>query len=321
MGDLPFEKTEKEVLIKSESEALVGLAPHERTAEQLLEYGIVLIDKPSGPSSHEVSSFVQKILKIDKAGHSGTLDPGVTGVLPVAMGKGTRIVQALLNAGKEYITLMHLHDEVTPRELKEAFKKFKGKIKQFPPQKSAVKRRWRYRSVYYVEVLEVDGKDVLFKIGCEAGTYIRKYVHDMGEYLGVGAHMQELRRSKAGPFNDQELITLQDLSDAYHYHKEGDSTMLKQYIQPLERGVDHLHKVWIHDGAIKPLSHGVNLMVPGIAKLHQGIEPDMMVAVMSQKNQLIALGRAHLSSKKLLEEEKGLGVDIQKVFYFDNETN
>jgi len=191
---------------------------------------------------------------------------------------------------------------------------------QFPPQKSAVKRRWRYRSVYYVEVLEVDGKDVLFKIGCEAGTYIRKYIHDMGEHLGVGAHMQELRRTKAGPFNDRDMVTLQDLSDAFHYYKEeGDDTMIKKYIKPLETAVEHLHKVWIHDGAVKPLSHGVNLMVPGIAKLHQGIEPDMMVAVMSQKDQLIALGRSHLSSKKLLEEEKGLGVDIQKVFYFDNE--
>ena len=217
MGDLPFEKTEKQILIRSESIGEIGLAQNERSAEQLLDHGIVIIDKPSGPSSHEVSSFVQKIIKIDKAGHTGTLDPGVTGVLPVALGKGTKIVQALLNSGKEYIALMHLHDEVTPRQLKDAFKKFKGKIKQFPPQKSAVKRRWRYRSVYYVEVLEVDGRDVLFKIGCEAGTYIRKYIHDMGEHLGVGAHMQELRRTKAGPFSDRDMVTLQDLSDAFHY--------------------------------------------------------------------------------------------------------
>ncbi|MBR9700767.1 RNA-guided pseudouridylation complex pseudouridine synthase subunit Cbf5 [Candidatus Woesearchaeota archaeon] len=176
MGNLPFERRDVKVIEKTKAKTSnkFGKKPSERSVKELLERGIVVIDKPPGPTSHQVSAYVQKILKIPKSGHSGTLDPGVTGVLPVALNKGTRIVQSLLTAGKEYICLMHLHKEVPREQLDEVLKQFIGKIKQLPPIKSAVKRRWRYRKIYYLELLDVQGQEILFRVGCQAGTYIRK---------------------------------------------------------------------------------------------------------------------------------------------------
>src|SRR3989339_313071 len=118
---LPFEKIKREILIKKEEETnpALGCYPDKRPIEKLIQYGVVNIDKPSGPTSHQVSDYVQKILNIKKSGHSGTLDPGVTGVLPIALEKATRVVQVLLISGKEYIALMHLHKKVGEQKIKE----------------------------------------------------------------------------------------------------------------------------------------------------------------------------------------------------------
>ena len=213
---LPFEEVKRDILVKREAETSpkFGCKPEDRTAEQLLNLGIINIDKPKGPTSHQVSAYVQKILDSCKGGHSGTLDPKVTGVLPTAVGKATRIVQALLVAGKEYVCLMHVHKELPQDQIFKVMKEFTGKITQLPPVKSAVKRQWRERSVYYIDVLDIVGQDVLFIIGCQAGTYIRKICHDIGKSLGCGAHMAELRRTKAGPFSESTLVSLHDLTDA-----------------------------------------------------------------------------------------------------------
>ncbi len=313
---LPAEKFDRKILIKVEEEGKFGIKPENRPVEQIMNYGIINIDKPKGPTSHQVSDYLQKILHISKSGHSGTLDPAVTGCLTIATGKATRIVQALLSAGKEYVALMHLHHEIDTKTIKKAFKKMTGTIRQLPPIKSAVKRQYRYRKIYYIEILEIEGQDVLFKIGCEAGTYIRKYIHDFGELVGTGAHMQELRRSKVGPFNEETLVTLQDLTDAYFYWKEEKKEdLLRKYIQPIESATVHLPKVWVSDSAIKSLVNGASLNIPGVVKLHDQIEPDQMVAVMTLKNELIALGKSKLTSKKILEQEKGIAVNISKVFY------
>jgi H/ACA ribonucleoprotein complex subunit 4 len=210
------------IFIKKEAIGQYGNLPEARSTEDLLSYGIVNIDKPKGPTSHQCSGYVKKILKIKKAGHSGTLDPNVTGVQPIALGRATRMAQFLLKAPKEYICLMHLHKEISQADIEATFEKFQGKIKQIPPIKSAVKRQERVREIYETEILEIDGQDVLFRIKCQAGTYIRKYCDDFGKESGVGAHMAELRRTQAGPFREEDnLITLNDLQDAYHYYTEG----------------------------------------------------------------------------------------------------
>ncbi len=312
-----IENIERKVLVRKQAETdqKLGCAPEDRKTEEIINYGIANIDKPKGPTSHQVSDFVQKILHINKSGHSGTLDPAVTGVLPIALGAGTRIVQAILKAGKEYVAIMHLHKHVEENELKETIEKhFTGKIQQMPPLKSSVKRQLRSRTVYYFDILEIDGRDVLFKVGTEAGTYIRKLIHDLGKKLGCGAHMAELRRTKAGPFDESSLCTLQELTDAYYFWKEEkNDKFLRKIIQPIEEGVKHLPKVWVFDTTADSLCHGADLKVPGISKVHNNILKNDVVAVMALKNELVALGTAEMNSEEMLAD-KGIAIRIEKVF-------
>ena len=314
---LPFEQIQRKILIRKEAETSYnyGCAPEERKTEEIVNYGIVNIDKPKGPTSHQVSDYVQKILHINKSGHSGTLDPNVVGVLPIALGRGTRIVQTLLTAGKEYVAIMHLHKEVDEKRLMEIIKtNFLGKIMQMPPIKSSVKRQLRQRTVYYFEMLEIDGKDVLFKVGTEAGTYIRKLIYDIGQKLKVGAHMAELRRTKAGPFDESTLFTLHELQDAYYFWKqETNEKFIRKIIQPVENGVNHLPKIWVFDTTVESLCHGIDLKVPGISKLNDSINEEDIVAIMTLKGELIALGASQTNSESMLAE-KGLAVRTDKVF-------
>jgi H/ACA ribonucleoprotein complex subunit 4 len=313
---LPFEKIERTVIEfkKAKTDSKFGHDSNNRDINTLLDYGIICINKPKGPTSHQVSAYAKKILGITKSGHSGTLDPKVTGVLPVALGRGTRIVQALLPSGKEYICIMHLHDIVEEQKIREAIESFIGKIKQLPPIKSSVKRQWRYRKIYYIDILEIDEKDVLFRVGCQAGTYIRKLCHDIGEKIGTGAHMAELIRTKAGPFNDSEMYTLQELRDALEFYKEGDETFIRKIIKPIEYGVAHMPKVWILDSAIEAICHGTDLAAPGVVKMESDIQVDEDIAVMSLKDELIALGKIKMLPKDLKVNNKGIAVKIEKVF-------
>ncbi|MBR9691814.1 RNA-guided pseudouridylation complex pseudouridine synthase subunit Cbf5 [Candidatus Woesearchaeota archaeon] len=317
MNRLPFEKIKREVLIKKESETDPGLGEdiNKRAVEELIQYGVINLDKPKGPTSHEVSDYVKKILKIKKAGHSGTLDPAVTGVLPTALGRATRIVDSLLKSGKEYVCIMHLHKEVDEDKIRKVMKKFVGKNKQRPPIKSAVKRVERFREVYYLDIMEIDGKDVLFRVGCEAGTYIRVLCHQIGLALKTGAHMAELRRTKAGPFKEDTLVTLQDLTDAFWYwENEKKDDYIRRCILPIEFAVEHLPKIWVFDNTVDSLCHGIDLKIPGISKLESDIEPEQAAAVMTLKNELIAVGTSRLTSKKMMKQDKGIAVKIHKVF-------
>ncbi|MBW2963512.1 RNA-guided pseudouridylation complex pseudouridine synthase subunit Cbf5 [Candidatus Woesearchaeota archaeon] len=283
--------------------------------EELINYGIVNIDKPSGPTSHQVADFVQKILGIKKAGHSGTLDPKVTGILVLGLSRATRLVHVLLTGGKEYVGIMHLHKLVDEKEIKKTVKKFfVGKIKQTPPIKSAVKREEREREIYEFEVLEVNGQDVLFRVSCQAGTYIRKLCHDLGKQLGVGAHMAELRRTRVGPFDESTTFTLQDLKDAYVLWKEeGNEKFIRRVIQPVESVVKNLPKVKVNDGAKESLLHGRDLAIPGIAELSEFVKDDV-VALMNKKGELIGLGTAAMSTEEIEKKKKGIAVRTEKVF-------
>tara|TARA_Y100000310_G_C20679477_1_gene815055 strand:+ start:1908 stop:2558 length:651 start_codon:yes stop_codon:yes gene_type:complete len=213
---------------------------------------------------------------------------------------------------------MHLHKEVDKETIKKTLNEFVGDIEQLPPIKSAVKRQLRTRTIYYVEILEIKGQDVLFKIGCQAGTYIRKYVHDLGQKLKVGAHMAQLRRTKAGPFDESTLHTLQDLEDAFYFYKhDNNDKFLRKIIQPVESAIQHLPKVWVFDSTIPSLTHGINLKVPGISKLNQGIEKRSLVAIMSLKDELVALGTSRMDSNDMLKD-KGVAIDTNKVFLRSN---
>ncbi|OEC88044.1 MULTISPECIES: RNA-guided pseudouridylation complex pseudouridine synthase subunit Cbf5 [Methanobacterium] len=307
-----------DLLIKAEGETDpdYGTFPDERPIEDHIKRGIVNLDKPSGPTSHEIDSWVKRILGVEKTGHGGTLDPKVTGVLPIGIDYATRAIQMLLGADKEYVCLMHMHEEISETEIREILKEFQGKIFQTPPLKSAVKREMRVRNIYYVNILEIDGQDVLFKIGCEGGTYIRKYCHDVGEALGIGAHMAELRRTKSGPFTEDEtLTTLQDLTDAYHIWKEeGDESFIRDCILPMELAVKHLPKIIIRDSAVDAVCHGADLAAGGIISLDDKIKENDTVAIMTLKGELVAAGESLKTSKEIYKANKGIVIDIKKVF-------
>lgn len=314
---LPFERIKRELFTRkrSKTNSKFGTDPDKRSVEELLEYGIIDINKPRGPTSHQVSAYAQKILDVKKAGHAGTLDPNVTGVLPLALGRGTRIVQALINTGKEYVCILYLHKPVEEKKIREVMASFVGKIKQLPPLKSAIKRQERYRKIYYLDILEIDGQSVLFTVGCQAGTYIRKLCHDIGEKLGTKGHMAELVRTKAAVFKFVDSFMLQDIADAFWYYKnEGNEKFIRKVIQPIEAAAVHLPKVYVLDTSIASLCHGVDLAVPGISKVESDIQLDETIAVMSLKGELIALGNAKMISKDMLKKEKGIAVKIEKVF-------
>ncbi len=311
MGKLPFEKITRERII---SEGFKFIKAQQPTIDGLLHNGIILVDKPAGPTSHQVSDQIKKILKLPKAGHSGTLDPNVTGLLPVALDKGTKVIQALLNAGKEYVCVMHVHEDIEEKKLKETIMSFVGKIRQLPPVKSAVKRQERTREVYSIEILEIKGRDVLFIVDCQGGTYIRKLCSDIGEKLGCGAHMAELRRTKAGPFSEKTIIKLHDLADAFHEHENGNDLELRKVILPIETGVKHLPKIWAKKTTVKSLCQGAQLKVQGVGAFETKIKKGEMVAVMTPENKLLLIGNAKFTSEELSNNPHGLVVKTLRVF-------
>ena len=306
-------------LIKSKSKTNpdYGCNPYERPIEEHISKGVINLDKPSGPSSHEVDSWVKRILHVNKTGHGGTLDPKVTGVLPIGIDTATRVSQLLLPAGKEYVCLMTMHKEMPEDQIYEIFDQFTGKIYQTPPVKSAVKRELRVRTIYYATIYEIKGKDVLFRIGCEAGTYIRTFCHDIGEALGCGAHMAELRRTRAGPFNERndDLVNLHDLTDAYHFWVEdGEESYLRNAIKPMEVAAEHLPQIFIKDSAVEAICQGAKLAAGGISMISKGIKRGDLVAIKSLKGELVASGIALSSTEEIMNADSGLVVDTNKVF-------
>lgn len=260
-------------------------------------------------------SWVKRILQLNRAGHSGTLDPQVTGVLPVMLENGTKIANYLLTAGKEYISIMRLHEPHPEEKIRAVCSEFVGNIFQRPPLRSSVKRRVRTRTIYYLDILEIDKQNVLFKVGCQAGTYIRKLIHDLGEVLGSGAHMAELRRTRTGPFReDKTLVGLHDLVDAYHFWKEdGTENLLRQYLQPLENGMRHLPQMVIRDTAVDAICHGANLAVAGVLQLHSDISKGDKVAIMTLKGELVGMATAQNTAERILDAKSGIVATIERV--------
>ena len=207
----------------------------EKSIKELLEFGIVNIDKSSGPTSFNISDFVRKKLNLRKTSHFGTLDPKVTGVLPIALNRACKLTGYFLGENKEYVGIMRFHEEISLEKIKEKIKeKFLGKILQTPPVKSRVKRQKREREILSFEILENQGRDYLFKTEVQGGTYIRKLIDDLGKELGTGAHMLELRRIRAGIFKEDSLVNLYELEKAVCEYKSGSEENLRRIIMPAE---------------------------------------------------------------------------------------
>jgi H/ACA ribonucleoprotein complex subunit 4 len=313
----PWE-VKRESLIKTEDRTnpKFGHIPFERPAEEYIKYGVINLDKTAGPTSHEVAAWTKKILKIDAIGHGGTLDPQVTGVLPITLEESTKIVQALLYAGKEYVCVMKLHGDVDEDKVRCVLAEFEDLLYQRPPLRSSVKRQIRTRRVYYNEFIEINGRNVLFKIGCEGGTYIRKLCYDIGEVLGVGAHMQELRRTRAGPFteNSSTHVNLHDIAYWFdEYKTKKDQAILRKFIQPMETALELIPKITVRDSAVDALCHGASLTAPGVVTVDTQIQKDTLIAVMSLKGEVITLSKATETTEQILEAKNGIVATPERV--------
>ena len=291
-----------------------GWAPSARPIQAVLDYGLVPLDKPRGPTSHEVVAWVRRLLGVEKAGHSGTLDPPVSGLLPIGLGHATKALSLLLLFPKEYRGVMRLHSSVPRRQLDGVVAEFTGEIFQRPPQRSSVSRQTRSRTIYELELTEPAGNLYLFRCLCQSGTYIRKLAYDIGEVLGVGATMVELRRTKVGPLGEgQGLTTLHQLNDAVFKLKNGDESALRKAILPIEDSLGDIKRIVIRDSAVDAICHGARLGIPGILSASYSIAKDDPIAIMSQKQELVAIGKAMLSTEEMRKLQRGLASTTERV--------
>ena len=310
--------------------------PEQRSLPELLRFGVVNLDKPPGPSAHQVAAWVRDLAddavgdlgtaagdvgdgragRITEAAHAGTLDPKVTGCLPVLTGEATRLAQAFLEGGKEYVAVLELH-RPAPADLERIVASFEAPLYQKPPRKSAVARRLRVREVYELEVLETRERRALLRIRCESGTYIRKLCHDLGLALGTGAHMGDLRRTATTPFDDASLVTLHDLVDALEWAKEGHTEQLRTVVQPAERAISHLPTVTIAESAAREVANGAPVYAPGVISADEEIyaaldaDPDdaPLVACFTPEGTAVCLGRPVGDP----DAEQGTVVDLERV--------
>lgn len=282
--------------------------------QQKLRRGLVVVDKPPGPTSHEVAMWTREILGVPKAGHVGTLDPRATGVLPVWLDRGVSLAAATVELDKEYVGLLRLHREVGRDRLEGLFREFTGPVYQRPPLRSAVEKRVRVRTIHALQILETEGPFVLFRVHCEAGTYIRKLVHDLGLALGTGAHMVQLRRTRVGPFSESGAATLHRLRGAAEASRAGDGAPLASLLLSPEEALAFLPRVVVKEGAVEPLCHGAPLMAPGLAEPPPpGMRAGRRVALFTPAGELVGVGVAAVDAERTEEMRTGVVVKPWKV--------
>jgi len=282
--------------------------PDERTPAELLDFGVVNLDKPPGPSAHQVAGWVRDVAGVEQAAHAGTLDPKVTGCLPTLTGAGTRLSQVFLTGEKEYVAVLELHDE-PPADLEAIAAEFEGPLYQKPPRKSAVVRKLRVREVSTLDVLEVRDRQALLGIRCESGTYVRKLCHDLGLALGTGAHMGDLRRTATDPFDDRTLATMEDLVDALaRWEEDGEADWLREVVQPAERALEHLPAVTVAPSAAEEIANGAQVYAPGVIDSEDAAEGEL-VACYTPDGAAVCLGTMAGDP----DAEAGVAVELERV--------
>ncbi len=272
--------------------------------------GLILIDKPIGPTSSQVTNWVKQILGEKKAAHCGTLDPNVSGVLPILIGKGIKLQEYLQKHGKEYVCL--IETQASKEEFKQVLKEFTGKIYQKPPEMSAVAKKTRVRKIYSIQIIDNIENNYLLRIKCQHGTYIRKLVEDIGIVLGKKMIMKELRRTRSGLFKEQECVTLTRLRDAYEL-RDKKPELLQEIIKPLEEAVKGMATVTLKSKAAENVKKGAPVYAPGIKQMTGSIEKRTPVALFDENGKLIGMGISKYSKKQVLEKNKGLVIKTKKI--------
>ncbi|CAF1917603.1 hypothetical protein Bca4012_051185 [Brassica carinata] len=295
-----------------------GHSPLKRPLLDYIRYGVINLDKPSNPSSHEVVAWIKRILRVEKTGHSGTLDPKVTGNLIVCIDRATRLVKSQQGAGKEYVCVARLHSAVPDvAKVARALESLTGAVFQRPPLISAVKRQLRIRTIYQSKLLEYDADRhlVVFWVSCEAGTYIRTMCVHLGLLLGVGGHMQELRRVRSGILGENDnMVTMHDVMDAqWMYDNHKDESYLRRVIMPLEVILTSYKRLVVKDSAVNAICYGAKLMIPGLLRFENDIDVGTEVVLMTTKGEAIAVGIAEMTTSVMATCDHGVVAKIKRV--------
>mmetsp|Transcript_17934 Transcript_17934/g.55166 ORF Transcript_17934/g.55166 Transcript_17934/m.55166 type:complete len:450 (+) Transcript_17934:191-1540(+) len=294
-----------------------GCSPLKRPLAEYLRYGCINLDKPANPSSHEVVAWIKRILRVDKTGHSGTLDPKVTGCLIVCVDRATRLVKSQQSAGKEYVAVLRLHGPCEESKVRRAVETLQGALFQRPPLISAVKRQLRIRTVYSSKLLEYDAERHLavFHVRCEAGTYIRTLCVHLGLLVGVGGHMQELRRVRSGAMNENKhLVTMHDVLDAqHHYDATRDESYLRRVVLPLEVLLTGFKRLVVKDSAVNAICYGAKLMLPGLLRFADDIDVNEECVLMTTKGEAVAVGVSMMTTSVMADCDHGAVARIKRV--------
>ncbi|MFO7927279.1 MAG: RNA-guided pseudouridylation complex pseudouridine synthase subunit Cbf5 [Halobacteriota archaeon] len=284
--------------------------PDDRDPETLLEFGVINLDKPPGPSAHQVAAWVRDMAGVDRAAHAGTLDPKVTGCLPILTGTATRAAQVFDDSRKGYVSVLEVHAPV-PSDFESTLAEFEAPLYQKPPRKSAVSRRLRTREIHRLDALETESRRALLEIECESGTYIRKLCHDLGLALGTGAHMGDLRRIKTGTFNDYTLSTMEDLADGLAFWREGgDAELLREVVSPAERALEGIPRLTVAPSAAREIANGAPVYAPGVIDdTLGGADESELVVCYTPDDAAVCLG--HLVGDP--DADTGVVVELERV--------
>jgi predicted rRNA pseudouridine synthase len=267
----------------------------------------IFVDKPPNMLSHETTSWVGRILGAKKAGHIGTLDPKVTGVLIVGLGKATRLIQFFSGMKKEYVAIIDWKKEVTEKYAEKKFSEFSGEITQTPPEMSAVAKRPRKRTVYEIELIEHNGRFSVFRCLVDAGTYIRTLCKDMG------GEMKDLRRISSGPVSEKDTFIMQKIVDAANLAKKGKTSELERMLVSPEKIIDifGMAKVSINRKAALSIINGAQLAVPGITKIGNFVKGDFVA--MFSGSSLVGIGEALMDSTDVSKNRNGIVVKPMRI--------
>jgi len=295
-----------------------GASPLKRDITNYIKSGFINLDKPANPSSHEVVAWLKRILRVDKTGHSGTLDPKVTGCLIVCIDRATRLVKSQQSAGKEYVAIYRLHESVDKKRVQQELERLKGALFQRPPLISAVKRQLGVRTVYESKLIEHDETRNLgiFWVSCEAGSYIRTMCVHLGLLLGTGAQMQELRRVRSGIQDETDcgLATLHDVMDAqWLYDNHKDESYLRRVIKPLEALLTNHKRIIMKDSAVNAVCYGAKIMLPGVLRYDDGIELNQEIVVITTKGEAICIAIAQMTTATMASCDHGVIAKIKRV--------
>jgi len=284
----------------------IGGIPDDRDVEERLASGFILLDKPAGPTSHQLASWARDLFGLERLGHGGTLDPFATGVLPLMAGKTMKLTKKILTHKKTYICVFRFATVPDEAQLKKVMKQLTGRVYNVPPEVSAVKVQVRTRKIFTFENIEMKGNDMIARVYCEAGTYIRTMARDLGLLLDMKVQLKELRRENTGVFKLEDCITMQDLADAVWLWKEcNQPEALLRVIHPIEKLLLDLPMATVKDSAAAALAHGAPLLRPGLVNISAGVKVGKEVVIQTLKGEAVGIVSLTLGTDEIAAINEG----------------